>query len=59
MESSTYLQNFNPELFLSKGNTWTKSGTETKGKAMQRLAHPVIHPTCKYQNQTLDVKKVS
>jgi hypothetical protein len=30
-------QNFNPELILSKGNTETKSGSETEGKAIQRL----------------------
>jgi hypothetical protein len=28
----TYLKNFNPELFLSKGNAWTKYGAETEGK---------------------------
>jgi hypothetical protein len=30
----TYLKNINPELFLSKGNTGTKSGAETEGKAI-------------------------
>jgi hypothetical protein len=30
-----HLKNFNPELFLSKGNTGTKIGAETGGKAMQ------------------------
>jgi hypothetical protein len=28
---------FNTELFLSKGNTGTKSGAETEGKGIQRL----------------------
>jgi hypothetical protein len=37
MGPSTHLQNFNPELLLSKGNTGTKSGAETEGKAIQRL----------------------
>jgi hypothetical protein len=32
-----HLQNFNGELLLSKGNTGTKSGAETEGKAIQRL----------------------
>jgi hypothetical protein len=40
-----HLQNFNPELLLSKGNTGTKSGTETEGKATQRLPNLGIHPT--------------
>jgi hypothetical protein len=29
----THLQNFSPELLLSKGNTGTKNGTESEGKA--------------------------
>jgi hypothetical protein len=33
----THLKNINPEFFLSKGNARTKSGTETKGKAIQRM----------------------
>ena len=51
--SPTHLQNFNPELLLSKWNTGTKSGAETEGKAIQRLPHLVIHTTCKHQAQTL------
>jgi hypothetical protein len=38
-------QNFNSELLLSKGNTGTKSGADTKGKAIQCLPHLGIHPT--------------
>jgi len=30
----THLQNFNPELLLSEGNTVKKSGAETEGKAI-------------------------
>jgi hypothetical protein len=35
----THLQNFNPELLLSQGNTDIKNGTETEGKGIQRLSH--------------------
>jgi hypothetical protein len=35
MEPITYLQNYNPELLLSKGNTGATSGAETEGKAIQ------------------------
>ena len=49
----THLQNFNLESFLSKENTGTKSGAETEGKAIQRLPNLGIHPTCRYQTQTL------
>ena len=49
----TLLKNFNPELFLSKGSTGTKSGTETEGKVIQRLPHQGINPICCYQTQTL------
>jgi hypothetical protein len=41
----THLQNVNPELLLSKGNTETKSGAKTEGKAIQRLPHLGIHST--------------
>jgi hypothetical protein len=34
-------------------NTETKCGAETEGKAIQRLPHLRIHPTCRYQIQTL------
>jgi hypothetical protein len=49
----TLLKNFNPELLLSKRNTETMSGTETEEKAIQRLLHLGIHPTCRHQIQTL------
>ena len=35
----TCLKNINPELLLSKGNAGTKSGTETEGKAIQKLPY--------------------
>jgi hypothetical protein len=38
------IRSSNPELLLSKGNTGTKSGAETEGKAIQRLPHLGIHP---------------
>ena len=47
------LQNFNPECLLSKGNVGTKNGTETKGKAIQRLSHLGIHTIYRHQTQTL------
>ena len=53
MVPSTHLKNFNPELLLCKGNTWTKSGVETKGKTIQRLPHLRIHSICRHQTQTL------
>jgi hypothetical protein len=39
MKSSTHLTNFNPELFLPKENTGSKSGAEMEEKAVQRLPH--------------------
>ena len=33
MTPPTHFKNINPELLLSKGNTGTKSGAETEGKA--------------------------
>jgi hypothetical protein len=53
MGSSIHLQNFNPELLLSKGNTGTKSRAETEGKGIQRLPHLGIHSKCGLQTQTL------
>jgi hypothetical protein len=44
MGPPTHLKNINPEFLLSKGNAGTKSGTETEGKAIQRLPHLGIHP---------------
>jgi hypothetical protein len=35
-----HLKNFNSKLFLSKGNTGTKSGAETEIRAIQRLPQP-------------------
>jgi hypothetical protein len=35
------------------GVTETKFGAKTKGKTIQRLPHPVIHPINSHQNQTL------
>jgi hypothetical protein len=32
---------------LMRGNTETKCGAETEGKAIQRLPHLGIHPTCR------------
>jgi hypothetical protein len=48
-----YLQNFNPELLLSKGNTEAKSRAESEQKAIQRLHHLGVHPICIHQTQTL------
>jgi hypothetical protein len=41
------------ELLLSKRNTGTKSGSETEGKAIQRLPHRRIYPKRSHQTQTL------
>ena len=38
---------------LEGGNTETKCGAETEGKAIQRLSQLGIHPTYSYQTQTL------
>ena len=38
------LKNFNPKMLLHKGETETKNGTETEGKAIQRLPHLGIDP---------------
>jgi len=35
------------------GNTGTKNGTETEGKAIQRLHHLGTHPIFSYQTQSL------
>jgi hypothetical protein len=47
------LKNINPEIFLSKGEAGTKNGSETEGKAIQRLPHLGIHPICRHQTQIL------
>ena len=39
--------------YKKKKNTWTKSGAETEGKAIQRLPHLGIQPTFRHQTQTL------
>ena len=38
---------------LTGGNMETKCGTETEGKAIQRLPNLGIHPTCRHQTQIL------
>ena len=38
---------------LMRGNTETKCGAETEGKAIQRVPHLVIHPIHSHQTQTL------
>ena len=38
---------------LTGANTETKCGTETEGKAIQRLPHMGIHPIYSHQIQTL------
>jgi hypothetical protein len=38
---------------LTEGNTETKCGAETEGKAIQRLPHLGIHPMYTHQTQTL------
>jgi hypothetical protein len=35
-------------MFLSKGKTRRKHGSETEGKAIQRLPHIGIYPICGY-----------
>jgi hypothetical protein len=40
-------------MFLSKGKTGSKSGTETEGKAIQRLPHLGIHSICRHQALTV------
>jgi hypothetical protein len=55
VHSNPYIRNqfSNPELLLSKGNTGTKSGTKTEGKAIQRLPQLGIHSIFSHQTQTL------
>jgi len=38
---------------LMGGNTGTKSGAGTEGKAIQRQPHLGIHPICSHQTQSL------
>jgi hypothetical protein len=38
---------------LMEGVTETKFGARTKGKTIQRLSHPGIHPIYNHQTQTL------
>jgi hypothetical protein len=44
MGPSTHVKNINTELFLSKGNAWTKSGAEIEEKTIQRLPH-LVNPS--------------
>jgi hypothetical protein len=54
MGPPTHLKIVNPEFFLSKGKIETKrNGTETEGKAIQRLLHLGIHSIFRLQAQTL------
>jgi hypothetical protein len=58
MVPPNHLKNFNPKLILFKGNTGTRIGAETEGKAIQRVPHVRIHPICRHQTKTLaDAKK--
>ena len=57
MGPPTHLKNINPELLLTKGNTGTKSGTETEGNFIQRLPYLGIHPTCSHPGTIADAKK--
>jgi hypothetical protein len=38
---------------LTEGTSETKCGAEIKGKAIQELPHPGIHPIYRHQTQTL------
>jgi len=38
---------------LTGRNMESKFGIETEGKAIQRLPHMGIHPTCNHQTQTI------
>jgi hypothetical protein len=49
----THLKHKNPEFLLTKGNSGTKTGTESEGKAIQSLPNIGIHPICRHQSQTL------
>jgi hypothetical protein len=40
------------KIFIGE-NTETKCGTETEGRAIQRLPHLGIHPKYSYQTQTI------
>ena len=54
VESPTHLQIFIPELLLSKENTGTKCGAETKKRKVHpETAPPGDHPTYSHQIQTL------
>jgi hypothetical protein len=59
MGPPNYLQNFNPDLLLSRGNEGKKSGAETERKAIQRMLHLGIHPILHTPNPgtIVDAKK--
>jgi hypothetical protein len=52
-DRATHFKNINSEYLLLKGNAGIMSGAETKGKAIQRLPHLVIHPNFKHQTHTI------
>jgi hypothetical protein len=49
----TNLKNFDSELFLSKGNSRSKNGTEIEEKAIQILSHLGINPMSRHKTLTL------
>ena len=51
MDTLVFLRRGNK--ILMGGDTETKCGAETGGKAIQRLPHLGIHPICSHQTQTL------
>jgi len=53
MGPPTHLKIFNPEMYLSKGDAWTKkTGAEAEEKAIQIPLYLGIHPICRHQTQT-------
>jgi hypothetical protein len=51
VDTSVFLRRENK--ISMEGVTETKCGTETEGKAIQRLTHLGIHPIYSHQTQTL------
>jgi hypothetical protein len=56
MRPPTHFNIFNPEMFLYKEKT-EKNGTETEGKAIQRLPHLEIHLQTPNPHTIADAKK--